>query len=187
MKTTVSLFAAVIATLVLSSCSAGRTTVRTYPANGSAPTVTHYSRAYISDVVAMPGGLDIRVTGANAKKVNPITYPVARAVGALGPEDTNVPVSFVVHFRNSSDASKTLTLESIEMNGALAPLTPCELRLEPGAKAATEPVSGMYSSWDTSTTTQLVVRVMLRVDGSEHAPRIALDRETVDELNRRLR
>ena len=99
--------------LLVAGCAAGHQTVyQTDPQTGKTEK-TLYSPSFISDIIEIDKGVYLRVTGFNEEKKNPLTYPLAKAAGALGPDDMHPRASYMVHLKN--DSGKNVAIELISL------------------------------------------------------------------------
>lgn len=102
--------------LLFGGCSAGFESSTTYDAATGKRTIVNYAPTYKSSITNICDELKLKVTGFNTKKINPITYPILRALGALGPDDMEFTLSTVVHVKNVSERPCKVNFISIRFD-----------------------------------------------------------------------
>lgn len=133
----IKMFFVIIGCFFLTGCAAGNTVVYKSDAQGRW-VKTVYSKSYISDKIELADGLFVVITGYDEGKVNPI----AQAFGALGPEAETPPASFVAHFKNTSNGSLSVGLQSLEVAGVIHTLEPKMMFLDPQEIKSTKKIMG---------------------------------------------
>jgi len=167
-------------------CSGGFETVTIYDSETGETKKIDYASTYISGITNICDGLDLKITGYNTKKINPITYPIMRALGALGPDDMEFTMSFVVHFRNSSDHPYNLKLTSVELSSdQTKKITPESYVLAPDSTFSTEEFFGEYSKWAKDYNKITVHLDLIANEESYNAIPVVLNRETIEDMKKR--
>ena len=174
--------------LLFGGCSAGFESSTTYDATTGKRTVVNYAPTYKSSITNICDELRFKVTGFNTKKINPITYPILRALGALGPDDMEFTMSTVVHVKNVSDKPCKLEFISIRFNSdEIKKITPQTCELAPNVATSTAEIFGKCSKW-AADTEKITVHLNFTVNNKVYSDvPIVLHRETIEEMKERLK
>ncbi len=140
---------------------------------------TVYTKGYISSKTELSGGVMLVITGLDEGKVN----PVAAAVGALGPESETPPASYVLHFKNTSDAPIDLELGTFKVGNVEYPLEPKTMTIEPDKILDSGKIMGTVSLWSHD----VVTEVSLKVSGQAVTKTVVLKQETQEAFNARMK
>jgi len=106
---------------------------------------TVYVPVFRSPQVDLEQGISFKVTCVEEKRNNQLMFNLKQSFGALGPDDTKAPASYVVHVYNFSEQPVEVTIDWLKVYGLTLSFEPNRVQLAPGGKYHSEKVYAYFS------------------------------------------
>lgn len=145
---------------------------------------TVYVPVFRSPQVDLAQGISFKVTCAEEKRKNQLMFNLKQSIGALGPDDTNAPASYVVHLHNFSEQSATVVIDGLDVYGNTLLFEPNTVLLAPGEKYHSEKGYGYYSDWSIH---GIPAQLRLTVNSVSFSESVVLQQLTVAEYRQSMR